>query len=66
MSFYCLACTLMPPDLLDKAIEEAKKALSETRLDDSDLKARVKTVRQVLQDFAAQCSIDLSPKGKQV
>jgi len=64
MSFYCLACTLMPPNLVSKAVDEAREILINNQVDDSDIKAKAKTVKLVIQDLAAQCGIDLRPRKK--
>lgn len=64
MSFYCLACTLMPPNLVSKAVDEAREILINNQVDDSDIKAKAKTVKLVIQDLAAQCGIDLKSRKK--
>jgi len=64
MSFYCLACTLMPPNLVSKAVDEAREILINNQVDASDIKARAKTVKLVIQDSAAQGSIDLRLRKK--
>ena len=64
MSFYCLACTLMPLNLVSKAVDEAREILINNQVDDSDIKAKAKTVKLVIQDLAAQCGIDLRPRKK--
>ena len=64
MSFYCLACTLMPPNLVSKAVDEAREILINNQVDDSDIKAKEKTLKLVIQDLAAQCGIDLRPRKK--
>jgi len=64
MSFYCLACTLMPPNLVSKAVDEAREILINSQVDDLDIKAKAKTVKLVIQDLAAQCGIDLKLRKK--
>ena len=59
MSFYCRACTLMSPNLVSKAVDEAREILANNQADDSDIKAKAKTVKLVIQDLAAQCGIEL-------
>ena len=62
MSFYCLACTLMPPDLVSKAINEAKEILIKNRIDALNLKAKAKTVKLVIHTLATERGIDLRQK----
>ena len=65
MSFYCLACTLMPVDLINQAIGEIKQKLSDNQIDNSDIKTRAKALRAIIQDMASKSGIDLKPKSKQ-
>ncbi|MBC8448034.1 MAG: DUF3795 domain-containing protein [Chloroflexi bacterium] len=64
MSFYCAAGALMPPDLIHQAIGEMEQRLSSGRVDGSDLKAKAKAMRGVIQDLAAQAGIDLKLRKK--
>lgn len=62
MSFYCLACTLMPPDLVSKAINEAKEIQSVNAILNQNLKAKAKTVKLVIHTLATERGIDLRQK----
>ena len=59
MTFYCLACILMPVNLINQAISEMKQRLSANQIDDSDMKARAKAIRAIIQDMAAKSGIEL-------
>jgi len=65
MSFYCLACTLMPVNLINQAVDEMKQRLSDNQIDDSDIKAKAKALRAIIRDLASESGIDLKPKNKQ-
>jgi len=60
MSFYCLACALMPVDLISQALAEIKAM----PLDDSDIRAKAKTVRSVIQELASKSGIELKLRKK--
>jgi len=64
MSFYCRVAALMPPKLINKAVDEI---LTIYRGDDSDLKAKAKALRATIEDLASKSGIDLKlrkrPKG---
>ena len=64
MSFYCLACTLMPVNLINQAIGEIKQRLSDNQIDDSDIKAKAKALRAIIQNLASESGIDLKPGSK--
>jgi len=64
MSFYCAACTLMPPDLIRQAIGEMEKVLASDQVDDSDLKVKAKAMRSSIQGLASQADIDLKLRKK--
>ena len=59
MSFYCLACTLMSITLIKQALAEIKAM----PLDDSDMKAKAKTVRSVIQELASKSGIELKSRN---
>ena len=59
MSFYCLATILMPPELVDKAINELKEKLAINQIDNSDIKAKATTLRGVIQGLAQGAGIEL-------
>jgi hypothetical protein len=64
MSFYCVACTLMPPDLIRQAIGERERLLASDQVDASDLKAKAKAMRSSIQGLASQADIDLKLRKK--
>jgi len=53
-----------PPNLVSKAVDEAREILINNQVDDSDIKAKAKTVKLVIQDLAAQYGIDLKSRKK--
>jgi len=59
MSFYCLATILMPPELVDKALNELKGKLAINQIDNSDIKAKAKTLRGIIQGLAQGAGIEL-------
>jgi len=59
MSFYCATCALMPSDLVRQAIDEMEGMLANKQVDGSNLKAKAKAMRAMIQNLAAQASIDL-------
>ena len=59
MSFTCAAGALMPPDLIHQAVDEMEQRLVSGQVEGSDLKAKAKAMRGVIQDLAAQAGIDL-------
>ncbi len=64
VTFFCTACALLPPNLIRHAIEEAEKMLTEKQVDGSDLKAKARTVRSIIQDLALQADVDLRLRKK--
>lgn len=61
MSFYCVATTLMPVDLVSKAVDEM---LTTYQGDDSDIKAKVKSLRAIIEDLASKSNIHLKLRKK--
>lgn len=59
MSFYCLACALMPPEVIRQAIDEIKDALSRALLQGENPKARAKAMRATIQELADCAQMDL-------
>ena len=56
MSFYYIATTLVPVDLVSKAVNEM---LTTYRGDDSDLKTKAKSLRATIEDLASKSDINL-------
>lgn len=65
MSFYCLATTLMPLGLIDRAIIELKEKLVTNQIDSSDIKAKAKALREIMQGLAQGSGIELRPGKKE-
>ncbi len=59
MSFYCIACRLMPINLISQAAAELKQRLSDNQIDDSDIKAKAKALKAIIQELASQSGIEL-------
>ncbi len=59
-SFLCIAVALMPVDLIREAVDEAKKTLAESNVNGSDVKAKAKTLRSIIQRSATKAGIDLN------
>ena len=64
MTFYCLACTLMPVNLINQAIAELKQKICANQIDDSDIKAKAKTLRGIIQNLASKSDIYLNDRKK--
>jgi len=64
MSLYCVACALMPPDLIRQAIGEMETRLASKQVDGSNLKAKAKAMRSSIQGLASQAGIDLKLRKK--
>ena len=64
MNFYCLATILMPPELVDKALNELKEKLAVNQIDSSDVKAKAKALRGVVQGLAQEHGIELKLRKK--
>jgi hypothetical protein len=63
-SFYCLATTLMPLDLMKEAVSGAEAAISESSGDFSDTKAKAKVLRSVIENLAFGAGISLKLRKK--
>lgn len=64
MSFYCLATALMPPELVDRAINELKEKLAVNQIDGTDMKAKAKALRGIIQGLAQQSGLELKLRTK--
>jgi len=60
MSFYCLACTLMPITL----VKEALTGIKARPLDDSAIKTKAKTLKSIIQELASKSGIELKLRKK--
>ena len=59
MSLYCLATALMPLELIDKAVSELKEKLVRNQIDGSDIKAKAKPLKVIIQGLAQERGIEL-------
>ena len=64
MSFYCLATALMPPGLINEATNELKEKLATNQLDSSDIKAKAKALRGIIQSLAQESGLELKLRTK--
>jgi len=64
MSFYCSVCIVMPISLINQAIDEMKQRLSDNHIDNSDVKAKAKALRAIIQELASKSGIDLKLRNK--
>jgi hypothetical protein len=64
MSFYCLATMLMPPELVSEAVTKLKESLVSNRIDSSDMKAKAKALREIIQALAQDHGIELRLRQK--
>lgn len=64
MSFYCLACTLMPPKLIKKAASEIKRRVDNLQIDARGIKIKAKILRSIIQDLALSSGIELKLRKK--
>jgi hypothetical protein len=64
MSFYCSACIVMPVSLINQAMDEMKQRLSNNHIDSSDVKAKAKALRTIIQELASKSGIDLKLKNR--
>lgn len=64
MSFYCSACIVMSISLINQAIDEMKQKLSDNHIDNSDVKAKAKVLRAIIQELASKSGIDLKLRNK--
>ncbi len=60
MSFYCKACTRMPVNLINDAMEEAKKKIMSEKIDNFDIKSRAKILKSIIKDMAIKSSINMN------
>ena len=64
MSFYCCACALLPPDRVREAIGVVDGMLASGQVDSSDLKAKAKMTKSLIQERATAAGIDLKLRKK--
>ena len=49
----------MPISTIKKAVDEMQNMLVKNQVDDSDIKAKAKALRSIIQDIASKSGIDL-------
>ena len=59
MSFYCLATAVMPPELVNEAVNNLKEELTTNQVNSSDRKATAKALREIIQRLAQEHGIEL-------
>ncbi|MGB2842835.1 MAG: hypothetical protein WBC40_10260 [Halobacteriota archaeon] len=59
ITFYCKACVVLPVEVINRAIEEARGKIVSNKISDSDMKAKAKLVKSTIQDLALKSGIDL-------
>ena len=64
MSFYCRACTLMPPNSIRQAVGRMEKLLTDGEIDGSDIKSKAKRMRLLIQELASEAGIELALRKK--
>ena len=62
MSFYCIACSRMTIESINKAIKETKKKHSSEKIDVSDIKSKAKILKEVIKDSALKANVNLKEK----
>ena len=64
MSFYCLAAALMPPELINETTNELKEKLATNQLESTDMKAKAKALRGIIQSLAQESGLELKLRTK--
>lgn len=64
MSFYCRACALMPPGMIRDSLRKMKELLESGAVDGSDLKAKAKAMKGLIQNRASEAGISLELRRK--
>ena len=59
MRFYCKVCIVLPVEVINNAIEEAREKIVSNKISDSDMKAKAKLVKSTIHDLALKSGIDL-------
>jgi len=54
----------MPPELIEKAINELKEKLAVNQIDGADIKAKAKALREIIQGLAQESGIELKLRKK--
>jgi diacylglycerol kinase len=59
LSFYCKVCIVLPVEVINNAIEEARGKIVSNKISDSDMKSRAKILKAVIQERSLNLGIDL-------
>jgi diacylglycerol kinase len=59
LSFYCKVCIVLPVEVINNAIEEARGKIVSNKISDSDMKSRAKILKVVIQERSLNLGIDL-------
>ena len=63
-SFYCIAVALMPHAPIKEAVGKVKAAMASSKLDISDIKAKTKVLKSLIQDSASKSNLNLKLRKK--
>jgi len=59
MSFFCKACARMPINLIHDAVKESNKKIVSEKIDKSDIKAKAKILKSVINDKVVKYNINM-------
>ena len=59
MSFYCKACIVLPVEIINNAKKEARGKFVSDKISDSDMKARAKILKAIIQELSLNSGINL-------
>ena len=59
MSFYCKGCKVLPVEVINKAIEEAGEKFVSNSISGSDMRARAKILKAIVQELSSDSGINL-------
>jgi hypothetical protein len=59
MSFYCKACIVLPVEIINNAKKEARGKFVSDKISDSDIKARAKILKAIIQEPSLNSGINL-------
>jgi len=63
-SFYCIATALTPLEMIEEALNQAKKKPVHNKADESSIKVKAKILKSVIGDLALKANIDLKLRKK--
>ncbi len=59
MSFFCKICIRMPTNLINESIKETKIKIVTKKIGKTDIKAKAKILKSIVEDLASKSNIDL-------